>query len=71
VHDNNDFRDYRRGRAMQCWLPKPKPSRRQELTDERRRERYATAIARAEFGRFYWNGAGIDEFHVAKKKRHR
>jgi hypothetical protein len=65
VHDSSDYRGYRRGRAVQWWQPKPRSSQRREVTAERRRERYAIAIARAEFGRFYWSDERDSEFKAA------
>jgi hypothetical protein len=45
---------YRKGRRNLAPAEKPEPLRPPPTTDERR-SRYATQVARAEFGRFYWN----------------
>jgi hypothetical protein len=47
--------EYRKGRRQRPQERKAEPLRRPSLTDEALRARYAAKIARAEFGRFYWN----------------
>jgi hypothetical protein len=71
VHDPTKLRDYRRGRAVPTWQPKPPQMHRREAGDEGRREQYAEGIARAEFGRFYWNGTLDGELAAAMKRRKR
>jgi hypothetical protein len=48
--------EYRKGRRSPAKPTKAEPVRRQIPTDEERRARFAVQAARAEFGRFYWNG---------------
>jgi len=69
VHEQDDLRDYRHGSAAPSWQPRATPLRRPDPSDRERRERYAAAIARAEFGRFYWNGKRRDELEAALKRR--
>jgi hypothetical protein len=47
--------EYRKGRRQRPQERKAEPLRRPSLTDEALRAQYAEKIARAEFGRFYWN----------------
>jgi hypothetical protein len=47
--------EYRKGRRQRPQERKAEPLRRPRLTDEALRAQYAAQIARAEFGRFYWN----------------
>jgi hypothetical protein len=47
--------EYRKGRRQRPQERKAEPLRRPSLTDETLRAQYAVKIARAEFGRFYWN----------------
>jgi hypothetical protein len=65
----DDFRDYRRGRAVPAWQPKLRQRRRREVEEQERRRRYAEAIARAELGRFYWNDERDGELKAAIKRR--
>ena len=65
----DDFRDYRRGRAVAAWQPKLRQRRRREVEEQERRRRYAEAIARAELGRFYWSGERDGELKAAIKRR--
>jgi hypothetical protein len=69
VHDPDDFRDYRHGSAAPSWPAKRTPLHRSDPSQRERRERYATAVARAEFGRFYWNGKRRGELEAAMKPR--
>jgi hypothetical protein len=69
VHDKDDLRDYRHGSAAPSWQPRETPLRRPGPSEEERREQYAEAIARAEFGRFYWNGKRRDVLAAATKRR--
>jgi hypothetical protein len=64
----DDFRDYRRGRAVAAWQPKLRQRQRREVEDQERRRRYAEAIARAELGRFYWNEERDGELKAAIKR---
>jgi hypothetical protein len=47
--------EYRKGRRQPVQQRRAEPQRRPSLTEERLRAQYAAKIARAEFGRFYWN----------------
>ena len=69
MHEQDDLRDYRHGSAAPSWQPRETPLRRPDPSEEDRREQYAEAIARAEFGRFYWNGKRRDELEAAMKRR--
>jgi hypothetical protein len=69
VHDPDDLRDYRHGSAASSWQPRETPLRRPDPSERERREQYAAAIARAEFGRFYWNGKHRGELEAALKRR--
>jgi hypothetical protein len=68
VHDPDDLRDYplfvelaaRRRGAKERNAAAAAGRKRGE-----RREQYAEAIARAEFGRFYWNGKRRGELGAA------
>jgi hypothetical protein len=65
--------DYRRGRRQPAQQRKAETQRRPSLTDEALRAQYATKIARAEFGRFYWNdelGRRMER-ELAASRRHR
>ena len=42
---------------------------RREVEEQERRRRYAEAVARAELGRFYWNGERDGELKAAIKRR--
>jgi hypothetical protein len=68
VHDKDDLRDYRHGSAAPSWQPRETPLRRPGPSEEERREQYAEAIARAEFGRFYWNARLADQLAAAMKR---
>jgi hypothetical protein len=48
--------EYRKGRRKPAGERKPEPLRRPAPTADELRARFATQAARAEFGRFYWNG---------------
>ena len=39
------------------------------MSEKRRRERFAEAVARAELGRFYWSGKRDGELKAALKRR--
>jgi len=69
VHDPDDLRDYRRGRAVPAWQPKLKLRHRCEVEEQERRRRYAASLARAELGRFYWSGEYDGELKAAIKRR--
>jgi len=47
--------EYRKGRHQRPQERKAEPLRQPRLTEEAIRAQYAAKIARAEFGRFYWN----------------
>ena len=47
--------EYRKGRNQRPQERKAEPLRQPRLTEEAIRAQYAAKIARAEFGRFYWN----------------
>jgi len=47
--------DYRHARPTPSWPAKQAPVSRQELTEAERRGHYAKALARAAFGRFFWD----------------
>ena len=47
--------EYRKGRRQRPQERKAEPLRRPRRTEEAFRAQYAAKIARAEFGRFYWN----------------
>jgi hypothetical protein len=69
VHDPDDLRDYRHGSAAPSWRPKATRLRRPDPSDRERRQRYAAAVARAELGRFYWDGRRQGELAAALKRR--
>jgi hypothetical protein len=69
VHETDDLREYRHGRAVSPWWPKPRALRRRERSEGERRERYAEAVARAELGRFYWDARRDGELKAALKRR--
>ena len=71
MHEQDDLRDYRHGSAAPSWQPRETPRPRLGPSEEERREQYAEAIARAEFGRFYWNGKRRGELEAAMKRRRR
>jgi hypothetical protein len=48
--------EYRKGRRSPAPSAKPEPVRRPDVAEAERRARFAIQTARAEFGRFYWNG---------------
>jgi hypothetical protein len=48
--------EYRKGRYRPHQPAKRQPVRRPPPTDKARRAQFAAQTARAEFGRFYWNG---------------
>ena len=48
--------EYRQGRVTPAPTDKREPVRRPALTEQARRAQFAVQTARAEFGRFYWNG---------------
>jgi hypothetical protein len=48
--------EYRKGRRNATPASKSEPVRRPAPSEEERRARFAVQAARAEFGRFYWNG---------------
>jgi len=65
VQKQDDFREYRCGRAGPSWQPKPAPAQRRDRSDEERRAQYAMQVARLEFGRFYWDGKRDTELKAA------
>jgi hypothetical protein len=69
VHEKDDLRDYRHGSAASTRQSKATSLRRPDPSEEQRRERYAEAIARAEFGRFYWNEKRRRDLDVAMRRR--
>jgi len=71
VHDPDDFRDYRRGRAVPAWQPKLKLRHRREVEEQERRRRYAASLARAELGRFHWSSEHDGELKAAMRRRPR
>ena len=71
MQDPDDFRDYRRGRAVPARQPKLRVRQRREVEEQERRQRYAAALARAELGRFYWSDERDSELKAAIKRRPR
>jgi hypothetical protein len=69
MHDRDDFREYRRGRATPSWQPKPWLPRRPDRSDTERRAQYAMQVARFEFGRFYWDDKRDAELKAAMRQR--
>jgi len=65
--------EYRKGRCRPCQAGKREPVRRPPPTEDARRARFAVQTARAEFGRFYWNGelAKRMERELKQARRHR
>jgi hypothetical protein len=64
--------EYRKGRRHPVTPEKSEPVRRQPLSDEGRRAKFAVQTARAEFGRFYWNDdLGLRMKRELKKSRQR
>ena len=55
MNDDDDVHKYRHGTAKPGWPAPPKPSRRAQDTEVNRQARFASEVARSEFGRFYWN----------------
>jgi hypothetical protein len=68
MHDRDDFRHYRRGRAAPSWQPKPVGRKRREVSEKYRRKRFAEALARAELGRFYWSGKLDQELEASMRR---
>jgi hypothetical protein len=76
MHEDNDFREHRHGSPAPSWPAKPALVRRQEPTEAGRRAHYAKALARAAFGRFFWDDQlarrmekEMDRSHRLKKER--
>jgi hypothetical protein len=55
AHQNDEARDYRHGSPVPSWSAKRASVRLQELTEAGRRAQYAKGLARAAFGRFFWD----------------
>ncbi len=49
--------------------PKQLTRQHQKQPDDKRREQFARAIARSEFGRFYWDDRRETELKAARKRR--
>jgi hypothetical protein len=66
--------EYRKGRRQRPQERKAEPLRRPRRTEEALRAQYAAKIARAEFGRFYWNdqfGRRMERELQASRRRQR
>jgi hypothetical protein len=61
-----DLREYRHACAVPSWQPK---IRRQPQARAEQRAQYAARLARAEFGRFYWNGELSRRMRIALQRR--
>jgi hypothetical protein len=55
--------EYRKGRRHPVTPGKSEPTRRPPLSEQGRRAKFAVQTARAEFGRFYWNGDLSQRMH--------
>jgi hypothetical protein len=71
VHDPDDLRRYRHASATPPSPLERTPVGRPGSTDDKRRAQFATQVARAEFGRFYWNGRLAGQLQAAMKRKPR